>query len=705
MFDGFQNVVPYGADLAVADVNDDGYDDVIVTVDNWHLNPYSNDIGYADGTELYVYKKVREDQGVSPYMLASGTYDTRVAVGNIDNDPYDEIVLVSSQSTDNYPNYKKVVEIWDVVTGPDYFYHKKWKGWDLKWYPSTQGQQVGLAVGDFNNDHIDEFAFGMPCNNESMVQVQSYQYDATSKDFITYEDFNIDVNYPVHQNISHVKLATGDFDGNGAEELTVSFLQIDDSSQNFFSHTWFFFSHAFTNYEIYPDQNKTMYIVDIGYDSIASSGAQISTGDVDADGMDEIIIAVNSSHDIQWKQYDLKKKIDGPSWEFEQTRSSNINHSNYIKSGDYSSSGSFMTLGDFDGDSLKVKYTDEHWVHMIDPVITTVLVAPPVEFGIPQAYHHTHVTYGKISENTVEEGTTYETSIAAGISAEAEFLDLIKASAKTGFEHEYKSTDATAIRKEKVTSFTGDCYGNYVIFLGAAFHSYKYEIIASPDQKIVKTYMTIDVPVGSGYWKWEVNYFNDNNGNAPDIGIETMSNIPGQITSYPRPSDRDAIMIHNETNGSFNATTIGGSTVQHVNQGISGNTSVGLTISNEVSHEEEKSWGIEAEGEFSVCGIGGWVSTSIKDGSLIKFTYSEGTEYEGGVGDIITCFNEDGSAGCYKASLVEDSESYEENYPYWNSYYYNWGMFVYNLSRPDENVKYNVVNFWVDGLGPAYDGS
>lgn len=704
VFNSFHKVVPYGADLAIADVNNDGYDDVIFTVDNWHLNYDGYDIGNADRTKLYVYKKARTDWVSSPYSLASGTYNTRVAVGNIDDDPYDEIVLISSQISDRYPNYKKTVAIWDAVAGPDYFYHTEWKSWEPDLVLSNEEQRTGLAVGDFDNDHIDEFAFGLIRND--IVDILSYQYHADSDNFVTYKHF--DISTDSGHTISNISLAVGDFEGDGADELTVSFLDKDDSNMGTSTPTWRFYNHAFTNYKIYPNQNKTTEIVPFGYSAYASAGAQLSTGDVDHDGIDEIIIATTYGEKMKWMLYNLEKEAVGSSWEFKQTNTSSFDISNHLKSGDYFSSGSFMTLGDFDGDSLKVKYTDDHWVHMIDPVITTVLIAPPTEFDIPQAHHHSHVTFGKINETTVEEGTTFESSIAWGFSIKEEFSLLAKlaeAGVKEGVVRESKITDTTAVRTESVTSFTGDCYGNYVIFLGTAYHSYKYEIIASPDPDLLGTYMTIDLPVGSGYWKWEIDYFNENNGDAPDIGAETFSSIPGRVASYPRPSVRDDIMINNEQSGVFSATTIGGSIEQHVNQGISGNTGVGLTISEEESHEEEKAWGWENEIEASVCGIGGWISSSFTKGSLVKFTYSQATEYEGGVGDIITCFNEEGSDSCYKASLVEESEDYEENYPYWDNYYYSWGMFVYNLFRSDENVKYNVINFWVDGLGPAYDNS
>jgi len=368
VFDSFNKVVPYGADLAVADVNNDGYDDVIVTVDNWHLNYNGNDIGNADRTELYVYEKVRTDWVSSPYMLASGTYNTRVAVGNIDDDPYDEIVLISSQSSDRYPNYKKTVAIWDAVAGPDYFYHTEWKSWDLKWTPSENGQQVGICVGDFNNDHIAEFAFGMLSNN--IVDILSYQYHADSDDFITYKDFDISTNNG--HTLSKISLAAGDFEGDGADELTVSFLEKDDSNMGTSTQTWRFYNHAFTNYKIYPNQNKTTEIVPYGYSAYASAGAQLSTGDVDHDGIDEIIIAATYGEEMKWMRYDLEKEAYGSSWEFKQTKSSLFYLSNHLKSGDYFNSGSFMTLGDFDGDSLKVKYTDDHWIHMIDPTNTTV---------------------------------------------------------------------------------------------------------------------------------------------------------------------------------------------------------------------------------------------------------------------------------------------------------------------------------------------
>lgn len=697
-----QHYIPYGADLAVADIDNDGIDEIIVTIDRWTRGYGGDTLGNVKCSQIWMYDDATNNYEVYAKNLGDKTYNTKVAAGNIDDDLYGEIIATSYQKTDSYPYFKIITNIWDAGWAGEpnnYVYILDRTTWDLS-SSSTVEEKIALTVGDFNNDHIDEFAIGISYG--SSVQVESFQFDADSDKFVGYENFNI--NMGNNHTVSDVSLAAGDFDGDGADELTLSFLDTDNPTFGSPTSVWRFYSHAFTNSEIYDLSKPTAVIP-----GLSGNAAQLATGDVDHDGIDEIIIAIEkyAPTRIQWMRYNLEIDAYGTS-EFQQTKSSAFNISPYMKSGDYFGAGSFMAVGDYDGDSLKVKYTDEHWVHMIDPVITAVLIAPPVASNIPQSRAHTHVTFGKVSETTVEKGTTFESRIAFGFSVEAEFsllAKLAKAGVKEGVIREAKVTDTTAVRTESVTSFTGDCFDNYVIFLGTAYHSYKYEIIASPDTDLIGTYMTIDVPVGSGYWKWNVDYFNANNGNAPDIGVETFSNIPKQVASYPRPSERDAIISYNEANGAFNATTIGGSTEQHVNQGLEGFTSVGLTIAKEVSHEKETAWGWDNDIEASVCGIGGWFSSSITDGSLVKFTYSDATEYEAKVGDIVTCFNEDGTGSCYKTEDVDDHENYQENYPYYDNYYYSWGMFMYNLRRPDDKVKYNVINFWVDGLGPAYDGS
>ncbi len=182
----------FGTDFSIGDVNGDGYDDILVSCtagssgsygDLFYGGPYVNSL--TDFTPNATFS-------CSPY----GYYGSWVALGDLDGDGYDEILVGQGyQSEQVYPpgydywyNYWYGTWYWwwgsDSIQG-DYPYQYA----DVKMDPpliwvndyTTYGYDYhytftgmgGVATGDMNGDGRDEVALGSPMSYQ-MISTSSY---------------------------------------------------------------------------------------------------------------------------------------------------------------------------------------------------------------------------------------------------------------------------------------------------------------------------------------------------------------------------------------------------------------------------------------------------------------------------------------------------------------------------------------------------
>ncbi len=147
----------YGFSAGYAgDVNNDGYDDVIIGARAW------DDGGFADVGKIYVYYGSSTGLGGSPNWTYQGTnVDGRLGIsvgtaGDIDNDGYDDVIIGAQHIDNGQTDEGKIYVFHGSSNGlggsPDWTYESNQSN-------TLLGTSVGTA-GDVNNDGYDDVIVG-----------------------------------------------------------------------------------------------------------------------------------------------------------------------------------------------------------------------------------------------------------------------------------------------------------------------------------------------------------------------------------------------------------------------------------------------------------------------------------------------------------------------------------------------------------------
>ncbi|MHC4715033.1 MAG: FG-GAP-like repeat-containing protein, partial [Planctomycetota bacterium] len=192
----------YGYSLDAGDSDNDGDEDI------WIGAPFGDFPGETNGGLVYI---VNGGEGDADYNAAwyatAGTYlGVSVAAGDIESDNQEDCVVGSRASTNDEG---RVTVIWQPSGTSD------------AWTGSNNGDRLGFAVatGDINDDTYDDVVVGMPGYSSGSDDGRvSVYYGDTEASF----DTTADLTYtsPVDERFGF-SLARGDFNNDGNDDLAV----------------------------------------------------------------------------------------------------------------------------------------------------------------------------------------------------------------------------------------------------------------------------------------------------------------------------------------------------------------------------------------------------------------------------------------------------------------------------------------------------
>ncbi len=162
--EGDSNGDKFGGTVASAgDVNNDGYDDLLVAATGWTSGPtragqiYLYD-GGANGLNTSGHSWTRDGSGTN---LVLGF--TMAGVGDANNDGFDDVAIASTRDFSDLSGYSRVQIYHGSASGLPFSYAQEW-AMDRQ---STLFGRILAPLGDINGDNYDDLAVGEPLNDSS----------------------------------------------------------------------------------------------------------------------------------------------------------------------------------------------------------------------------------------------------------------------------------------------------------------------------------------------------------------------------------------------------------------------------------------------------------------------------------------------------------------------------------------------------------
>ncbi|MHA2156620.1 MAG: hypothetical protein ACXABU_14855 [Candidatus Hodarchaeales archaeon] len=525
-----------------------------------------------------------------------------------------------------------------------------------------------IALGDVDGDRRDEIIYLVRKSNNRIADYEASILILDDKINMYRELACLDIKSISGKSLIGGAMNSGDLDGDGFDEIAVFCLYPENT-----------FGLIFDDIRSHFTINKTWEPEELS--SIV--GKELVLGDVDADGMDEIILSTgdNTPDYIETTWEGGYPSI--PTYIFTVVGSGthildDAKHTYTLLYSDFNRKG-FVSTGDFDADGVKLKYTGNHWSTKAPPKVIMVIAAPPTYRGISHNYAGSYTAFGTETSKGSVEGNSLSVSEGSYWSIGAELditvLEIFSLEASFSFSksitHEFGRTNTKTHTETIMTGYVVGTSDDAVIYQTTTFDNYEYEIVSHPiNPASIGEHMTIDVPQMSIPWKVSRSYFNYKFSKAPKIGKETFSHTVGKPWTYPNISEIETIVPIRWT-----ATQM-----QTVGQG-DGVQSTKIEIENETGSQMSRayttgtSFDFEGTALFITAG-GGWNSAKT-DSSFTEVLIGEKMVYEGAIGDI-------------------------KNNKTWEKLKFSFGLIVYNLEHSD-GVTYQVINYYVENASVHED--
>ncbi|MFX1499509.1 MAG: FG-GAP repeat domain-containing protein [Promethearchaeota archaeon] len=640
-------------DVATGDFDGDGLDEFCIVLTEWdyddtpfewiECNNYDSDVYFyiydiQENVTRFSWSFLLWDQCGSAGM--DHITQPRLKTGEFDGDGKDEIVLTTGGPKfyrgwifdENNGTYRECSEF-------------QWNNYqdfnDPRYFNS-------LALGDIDGDHLDEILYII---KESGEQGESIRIK--DDEIQGYRELAV-------ININEGSfLESGDIDGDGFDEI-ITFSRVLGNTFGIV------YDDIHTNFTVL----KTWQPADLAN----IIGKKLTVGDVDADGMAEIIFSTGNN---LVDYYESGLVIGNATTILDDAK-----HNYTVLLSDSTHHG-FITTGDFDADGVKLKYIGKHWTTTAPPKIVMVIAAPPTYKGISQNYIYSYTAFGKevsTGEATgnsigISEGNHWSVGVKAGIK-----IKLFEVEASFTFRksltQEFLRTNTKTRTETTALGYLVGISDDAVIFHRTVFDNYKYEIISHPtNPDAIGEFMTIDVPQTPRLFKTTIPYYNKKYSSiAPTIGSETFNHTVGEPWTYPTISTIESIAPIRWASSEMQTVGLGdAASTTSIKIETTETLEMKRTYTTESSYDFEGSMGIGGKygGIYATAG-GGWSSASI-DVRTSSVTVGESCIYEGSVGDI-------------KKEVT------------WEQLDFDFCIIVYNIERSDEGIRYQVVNYIVDNI-------
>lgn len=258
----------FGRNVAVGRINDDIYDDLIIT-----------DAGYPNASNygrVYMFFGGTPMDTISSLILngyTSSAFGRNVAVGDLNDDGYDDIIVKGYDQND--PNVFNRFPFIKIFLGGNAIDTTAWK-----YFKGTRTNSFGLSCFDVNGDGVKDLLWTNYSSTDSMNSV--YIHYSVNNDVDTLPSLILLNSWA--QNVTNA----GDMNGDGYDDILISSNNSDAGG-----NSYIFVYSGGPNMDTHFDAAVGIG----GVSNLGAFGSIAGIGDVNGDGLDDILVG---AYTYQW---------------------------------------------------------------------------------------------------------------------------------------------------------------------------------------------------------------------------------------------------------------------------------------------------------------------------------------------------------------------------------------------------------------------
>ncbi len=288
----------FGYSISSGDVNGDSYDDVIIGVPYWDGDTTNEGrvyVYYGDSSGLDTFPSWT----VNPTNQHYSKFGTSVSSGDINGDSYDDVIIGANSYDADSDSEGRVYVYFGSSSGLDTI--PSWTADPTNQYGAHFGYSV--SSGDVNGDSYDDVIIGAPhWSSSDSSEGRVYVYFGGSSGLGTIPSWMVD---PTNQAWAYFgySVSSGDVNGDSYNDVIIGVISWDGDTTDE--------GRVYVYYGNSSGLNAVPWIVDPTNEYWSFFGYSVSSGDVNGDSYDDVIIGASKCNGGKGRVYVYRGSGDG----------------------------------------------------------------------------------------------------------------------------------------------------------------------------------------------------------------------------------------------------------------------------------------------------------------------------------------------------------------------------------------------------------